>query len=843
MSGTTDAQLNERLMFQPAGDSPVADYFVAPAPREANPPVKWIEKSGIAGLPAKISTKLVSRSVATIETAATLEVERGAPFLFVPVLLAAGAFFYFSLSLEPGIWLTGSVVTVAVGATRVTQQGRPSHFAACAVLLFALGVASAQFETWRIDTKIIGGEISTRIVGRVVSMDQLNNGRARLTVDLISTERPKLRYAPDRIRATARALPEGIVAGSIVSGLVKLRPPSGPVRPESYDFSFESYFDGIGASGYFMRGPELAQGSAAQPDANWASLFENTRQKIAAHVRNRIGGAEGEIAAALMVGVRAGIPHDVSEALRRAGLYHIISISGLHMALVAGVVIAAIRAAFALFPGFSSYWPAKKMSAIAGIAAIAGYLAISGSEVAAQRSFLMLAVMLTAVVFDRAALTMRNLAISAIIVLVISPHEVMGPSFQMSFAATAALVAAYAIWSGHRTHANTVGHSKGQGGLAFRTARHLWALLISLIATSIIAGLATAAYGAFHFQRVAPLSLLANLVVMPVVSIVVMPCAVLAAVTMPFGLDGPFLDIMGKAIALMDSVAAWISDRSPIDAVGLIPAHSVVLLTFALLIATIMSTRLRWASLPFALAGVLTLGNARTPDVLITEDGKLAGFLAQDGALAVNRLQPNEFTADNWKRVFGASRFRKPVRDQEQASHRAELVASVAQPASNPFEIAFQCDEITCVGRLPSGGLVVHTTDAEEARIACTFAAVVILDDATLQLNCANPSTVVVAKRDLARYGSIAIYLPTAGSTDPPEIRFAIAGMDRAWHRHRAFSREARGLPPYRPRPRQNDMRKPDNASKTAPSVDGSGVTRSETATNQALVQQSAATD
>ena len=373
--------------------------------------------------------------------------------------------------------------------------------------------------------------------------------------------------------------------------------------------------------------PSLPKAPAAQPDANWASLFENTRQNIAAHVRNRIGGAEGEIAAALMVGVRAGIPHDVSEALRRTGLYHIISISGLHMALVAGVVIAAIRAAASrYFPASLRIGPPRNFRRSPGIAAIAGYLAISGGEVAAQRSFLMLAVMLIAVVFDRAALTMRNLAISAIIVLVISPHEVMGPSFQMSFAATAALVAAYAIWSGHRTHANTVGHSKGQGGLAFRTARHLWALLISLIATSIIAGLATAAYGAFHFQRVAPLSLLANLVVMPIVSIVVMPCAVLAAVTMPLGLDGPFLDIMGKAIALMDSVAAWFSDRSPIDAVGLIPAHSVVLLTFALLIATIMSTRLRWASLPFALAGVLTLGNARTPDVLITEDGKLAGF-------------------------------------------------------------------------------------------------------------------------------------------------------------------------------------------------------------------------
>jgi hypothetical protein len=171
------------------------------------------------------------------------------------------------------------------------------------------------------------------------------------------------------------------MAGAEVTGYVRLMPPSGPVRPGSYDFSFESYFDGIGASGFFMKGPEFA--ATTQPlsasDRAFASI-ENVRQKIAQRIRDRIGGPEGEIAAALVVGVSGGIPEDVNEALRRTGLYHIISISGLHMAMVAGTVMLLMRLGFAAFPGFTSHRPVKKYAAGAALLATGGYLFISGAE-------------------------------------------------------------------------------------------------------------------------------------------------------------------------------------------------------------------------------------------------------------------------------------------------------------------------------------------------------------------------------------------------------------------------------------------------------------------------------
>lgn len=833
MAETSAGDWDERLLLRGAGTPDGG----AVAPRETAAATPLNQPQPLAGSPHRrwplaamrgASRPLAAQAVRAAADAIALEAARGTPFLLVPVFLAAGAYAYFALPYEPGGMLLAGLAGIAGLAALAVPPNRAWRPAAMAVLLICLGALFGKVETWRLGTTMLGGEVATRATGRIVALDRLANGRARLTIDVQATERPTLRHMPRRIRATARRLPDGARVGSVVSGLVRLRPPSGPVRPGSYDFSFESYFDGIGASGFFMSGPELAAPGPARATDRFAAALENARDAVAARVRERIGGAQGEIAAALMVGVRAGIPEEVSEALRRTGLYHVISISGLHMALVAGVVIGALRAGMALFPGFASRRPVKKYAAAAGLVAIAAYLTISGGEVAAQRSFLMLAVMLAALLFDRAALTMRNLAISAIIVLVATPHEVVGPSFQMSFAATAALVAAYAWWAERRK--NQMPLWSGHHPFAVSAFRWTAGVAAGLLVTSLVAGLATTAYGAYHFQRVAPLSLAANLVAMPIVSVVVMPSAVLAAAAMPFGLEGPFLDLMGKGIAAMMAVADWFSRRSPVDAVGLISGRSVVLVTLALIIATVASTWLRLAALPFALAGLLTIDSVRAPDVLVSEDGTLVGFLTAQGDLAVNRTRPNAFTAANWQRALQGAAIRKPRKDARPAkaaqagdgsmqepdggvfADPAATTGAIEHPATGGPDIASLADEVAgpseagqdgflcgaagCAARHPSGAIIVHTADAEEARQACGFAGIIVLEDAATPLTCADRAVVMVTRRALARSGSAAIEL--AARSGSPQIRFAIGGPQRPWHGHRVFSREARGLPPYR---------------------------------------------
>src|SRR5262249_20599075 len=295
-----------------------------------------------------------------------------------------------------------------------------------------------------------------------------------------------------------------------VAGIARLAQPSGPTRPGGYDFSFESYFDGIGASGFYLKQPErVADVWPTSWNTRFFAMVENLRGDLADRIRGAIGGAEGEIAAALIAGVRAGIPDDVNDSLRRTGLAHVLSISGLHMALVAATIMFVLRGGFALFPGFASRRPAKKYAAAAALVALAAYLFISGSGVAAERSFLMIGIMLLAVIFDRAALTMRNLAIAAIVIVALSPHEVAGPSFQMSFAATAALIGAYGAWAEGRPE--RAPPTRADHGRVGRALRHAGGYVVALAMTSLIAGTATAVFGAYHFQRVSALGLAANL--------------------------------------------------------------------------------------------------------------------------------------------------------------------------------------------------------------------------------------------------------------------------------------------------------------------------------------------
>lgn len=383
----------------------------------------------------RASFPALRRSVAE---AATTELDRGIAFLLVPVFLAAGVILYFSLGAEPDLYRPLAAAALMAVCAAVSRSWPKTHLVFMAALFCALGFVAAKVETSRAATPMLGSEIQTRLTGRVVIAEEMANGRVRLTIDLISTAHPQLRYAPDRVRLSARRIPPEMKAGSLVTGYARLLPPTGPVRPESYDFSFDSYFSGIGGSGFFLGDPQVIPTTDPPAGTSIASTIENARENIADHIRSTVSGPEGEIAAALIVGIRAGIPEDINEAMRRTGIYHIISISGLHMALVAGTVMLLLRGAFALFPDFSSRRPVKKYAAGIALISIAGYLVISGVVVAAERSFIMLAVMLVAVLFDRAALTMRNLAISAIAVILVSPHEVVGPSFQMSFAATAA---------------------------------------------------------------------------------------------------------------------------------------------------------------------------------------------------------------------------------------------------------------------------------------------------------------------------------------------------------------------------------------------------------------------
>lgn len=752
--------------------------------------------SGISGQPSQnrrlpsipIYGLFLDRDRVKARIGRTFDAERdqGTQFLFLPVLLGIGALVYFAWPNEPSLLGVLAVASLfGVAAWRLRRHPLLKMLAA-ALLVVSLGALLGKVETGLKRTKIIGSEITTRLMGRVDRVEHQASGRVRLTLEVLATERPVLRYSPDRVRVTARALPEGVEPGDVVQGVVRLIPPSGPVRPNSYDFAFQSYFTGIGAIGFFLGNPVLAERSwpSLSVDAQARAKIELLRQKMAERIISVVGGPEGAIAAALITGIRAGIPEEINDALRVVGLYHVISISGLHMALVGGTLMVTLRCLFALWPAFATRWPVKKFAAVLALAASAFYLLISGADVAAQRSFLMLAVMLLAVVFDRAALTMRNLAISAIIILVISPHEVAGPSFQMSFAATAALVAAYAAWSRRRKSRRSHGTGvKGRTAVG-RGVRNLISAAAALAMTSVIAGSATAIFSAWHFQHVSPLGLLANLAAMPIVSVVVMPMAVLASVLMPLGWDALPLYAMGEGIAAMNAIATQLAQHSFLDSTGAISAFAVLLLASGLALLTMAQTSLRYAAtIPMITGVIVLLASNPIPDVLVSEDARLVGVKTSDGAVAVNNPRPRGFTIENWQRALKATNVLKPTHEKA-AAMKGE----------------FQCDELYCSAKHWTGAIITYTASDDIARAACGESTVLIIADATILNPCVDGLTLVLTSRDLALNGAAEIRLPREPNA-PAKLRQAINLPLRPWHDHRRYSRAARGLAEYKGEP------------------------------------------
>lgn len=490
-----------------------------------------------AGSFAPVGSGAWSSLVETVRGWAKAEAGAGRLLPWVPVAFGGGIALYFAADHEPVLWVvavTAIALAVAAGLLRRHRLFAPVVMIAAV----AAGFAIATWKTARIAHVVLAKPLySVQLTGFVETRD-IRERTDRFVLRVVEMQAPRGDVRLERVRLSVRkgTAPE---VGSFVQLKARLMPPPSPSRPGSYDFSRDMFFQGIGASGFVMG----TIATTAPPDGGglrlrYAALMQGLRDTIDARIRNVLEGDNRAIATALLTGRRDAISTPVNDAMFISGLGHVLSISGYHMAVVAGVVFFAVRALLALIPGFAAGFPIKKWSAAAALVAAAFYLLLSGAEVATQRSFLMTAVVLIAVMVDRRAITFRTLAVAALIVLAIAPEALVHPSFQMSFAATLGLVALVQV--GMPNLFASPDHSA--------TARiALWGgrEIVMLLLASLIAGLATTPYAAFHFHRVTPFGVLANLAAMPVVSALVMPAGLLGLLAAPFGLDSVFWWLMG----------------------------------------------------------------------------------------------------------------------------------------------------------------------------------------------------------------------------------------------------------------------------------------------------------
>lgn len=568
-----------------------------------------------------------TRGLARLDAA--LDRQRGHLFPWAPVCLGLGIGLYFLPAAEPrgGVYLIAACLGISSAAGALMRPGGAAALGWAAALI-AAGLGLAALRAHRVAAPVLGARIYGPVEGRVVALDRSASDALRLTLDRVRLGGVPPGETPARVRIALHGAAEGqgTPPGARVMITAHLAPPQGPAEPGGFDFRRHAWFQRLGAVGY-TRAPVLL---AAPPGRDLPLL--RLRMAASARVRAVLPGDIGGFAAAVTTGDRSGVGQATLEALRASNLAHLLAISGLHMGLLAGFVFGAIRLALAAIPALALRWPARKIAAGAAILAAAGYFTLSGGNVATERAFVMTTVVLGAVLVDRRALSLRAVALAALIVLTLRPETLLGPGFQMSFAATTALIAVFGALR------------DGQIGLGPRWLRPVAGVGLS----SLVAGLATAPVAAAHFNALAHYGLVANLLAVPVMGLVVIPAAVLAALLAPFGQEALGLEAMGWGLRWILAVAHWAAGLPA--ARGYLPSPGpLVLPLFALgmLFVVLWQARARLVGLVPAMAAFLLWAGGERPAVLIADDGALVGVMTAQGR-ALSKPRGAGFVAGIW---------------------------------------------------------------------------------------------------------------------------------------------------------------------------------------------------
>ena len=564
--------------------------------------------------------------------------------LWSPVAIGCGVWLSFVSRLGLSGAALGALFAVALSAAILARRaGRSGVFlTAMTALLILAGSGAAEQRRAAVAAPVLETRYAGAVTARIVATDRSRSEAPRVMLDRLALDGLHAVATPHLVRVTLVDLAQAPPLGARVAVDAVLGPPSGPAEPGAFDFSRRAAFLRIGAVGYARGAVEILEPPAADPDA--ALRLAMVRAAIAGGLRSRIGGDEGAVAAALVVGDRSGIAQETTQALRDSGLAHLLAISGLHIGLMSALTYWLVRLGLAFFPVFASRVPIRKLAAVAGLSAAALYLALSGFGVATQRAFIMAAVAFGAILIDRPAVTIRGLGLAACLVLLLRPESLFDAGFQMSFAAAAALVAGYdatrPFW---RRRAERTGWAAWLGTAALAT-----------LVTSAVAGAATAPFAAYHFNRLVLYGLPANLLATPVMGLWIMPAVIAAAALAPFGWEEPALAVLGAGIGYV----LWVADvfAALEGAVVGIPAGTPVALALIAvggLWLVIWRGRLRLFGMVVGIAGVLFWGAVKRPDLLISADAALIGGRTESGALWLSRERASGYAAELWLRRDG----------------------------------------------------------------------------------------------------------------------------------------------------------------------------------------------
>ncbi len=661
--------------------------------------------------------------------------ERGRFGLWLPVFMGVGVVLYFSLRAEPPGWVGGAVVGPAVLGAVLARWRPVLRSALMAVAAAAIGFASCQLATARalsveplpskgVTVSAVVRGVETLPAGRRIMLERVriqDSGRA-----LMRTVRVKLK-ANDT---------NEIETGDTVRLRVLIRAPSPPAYPGGWDLQRDAYFSGLGGYGMALGSVEVLAHTPPVGAGQWIRWLRDTVQRRILAV---LPGAEGGIAVTLLTGITARIPEADRAAFRDSGLAHLLAVAGLHIGIVMGLMFGFARTALALSERASLFWPCKQIAALVALACGGFYLLMTGVHLPILRSFAMACLFTLAVLAGRRAISVRGLALAAVAIIAIEPWEVVGVSFQMSFSAVLALISGYDAMRPWLLRLKTA-PVWGEGKWGRRLALHLAALAL----TSLLAGTASAPYGAYHFGRVQVYFVISNMVAVPLTALWVMPTGLIALALMPLRLEALALVPMGWGLDAILWIAHAATDLPAATfAVPHMPAWGLGVLSLGIAWLGIWRTKWRLAGIAAIGLGLASPAFERPPDLLVSADARLIALRTAEGAFVQRTGGGSRFVQDAWQQYWASGEMQPMPYELGETTITCEPGACLLLPRPNR------------VGALLAQG--------SKGSPFCADAAVLV-SAAPARDACPRPAPLLVDRFTVWREGAAAIWLERGGA-------------------------------------------------------------------------------
>ena len=570
--------------------------------------------------------------------------------LFAPVALGFGAVGYFTLPLElPLIWSTigGAILCVLIGVIYWLRAYYAMRMALMLLLIAGIGffwtMAMVHLRMHR------QGELPLTYTLKTYTFDSeivWIERRPHTTMLRIRVHDADGRAAYLRLYSRLPAVRD-LHPGCMARMRLRLRKILGPVTYHGFDIRLARFFaDEIG-QGFIWRIRDIR----CPPPRKLETHIARARLKLADIFDTHMSQASGAVASALIVGVRGGIPTRVIALFRDSGLAHMLAISGLHMALFAGALYALLRILCAVLPSLVERYDTRKACASVALISASIYLVMSGASIATQRAFIMIALVFIAIILERPALTRHNVAIAALIVLILRPASVLSASFQMSFAAVLALVSFYEFIRHYDILARLRASSYGW---YHRLWQQMSFYFVSLFLTSLVAGFVTGLIALYHFNRFGNFGLFANLLALPILGFIIMPSGLLALLMLPFGLVAFPLMLAEAGINWVLAIADFLVSRpGAVFYIADSPPWVLLMIFVALMVICLGSRWWRLLGMIPLIVALLGLGRGALPDAYILGNARLVGIRDEAGHLRLS--SGHGYVAERWRQSEGVA--------------------------------------------------------------------------------------------------------------------------------------------------------------------------------------------